>query len=286
MKRLRYLLLVSAGTALLALAVYAFAIPNDLIFGGATGLSLLIGEFTGLDIALITGILNVGFLGLGWFALGKKMVIGSVFSSLLYPVLLWIFEQIPALSEICTDPLLASIIGGACGGIGVGLVMSAGASTGGTDILCVVMHKLLHMSVGTALNLSDGLIMLAQLSFQPPMSILYGLIYTVAMSHMIDDVLALGSRKVKVTVVTQQYEKMRVALLKTDVGVTMYQIITGLDQKPGQSIVTVFKRKYFSKVQKVIHDTDPDAFFTAEDVNEVHGRGFTLERYTRDLSDV
>lgn len=283
LKKLRYIFLVTAGTGLLAFAIDVFAMPNNLIFGGAAGLSLIISHYIHMDMAVITGFLNVIFLIMAYFMVNKELMIGSVLSSVLYPILLGMFENIPALTEVCKDPMLASVIGGLCGGAGIGMVMLAGASSGGTDILCVVMHKYMHMSVGTALNLTDGIIMLSQLLFNPADRIFYGIIYTLCTSHMIDWVMMSGNQKVRVTVISSHYEEIRKALLKADIGVTMYQIVTGLDQKHELACETIINKKNLSKVQRIIKEADPSSFSSVEEINEVHGRGFTLAKYTKPL---
>lgn len=282
-RKFRYIVLVTIGTALLAFAVYAFAIPNDLIFGGATGLSLTINHFTGIGIPVITAVFNVLFLLMGWFLISKEIVIGSVLSSLIYPLFLDIFEKIPQLATLCNDPVVASVMGGLCAGAGIGMVLSVGASTGGTDILCVLLHDWMKISVGTALNVTDFIIMLSQLTFQPVNSVFYGIIYTICTSIAIDKVMLIGNQKVKVSVISDHYEEIRRALLEADVGVTMYEIKTGLDQKEEESVVTVINKKYLTKVEKIIRDADPASFSSVEEINEVHGRGFTLEKYAKPL---
>ena len=143
------------GNAIIAFAIAAFVMPHGLIMGGATGLSILINRVLRSDIAVVVLSLNLLALLLGYVVLGKKFLITTVGSSLLYPALLGLAQRIPGITALTDDLLLASLLAGGLIGIAVGMVMRVGGSTGGTDVLNLVLHKWFHLPVSAFVYLVD-----------------------------------------------------------------------------------------------------------------------------------
>ena len=169
-------LLVLLGNALLAFAYAVFAIPANLIVGGATGISILVSHFTHIDYALIVWIFNMLMLVLGYFTLGKKFAAGTILSSFAYPIFLGFFEKIEALQNISSDVLLCTIYAGLFAGIGLGIVFRLGYSTGGMDVPPLILSKKTNIPVGTFINITDIIILALQVLISSIEGILYGII--------------------------------------------------------------------------------------------------------------
>lgn len=151
------------GNVILAFLVSAFILPHDIIMGGATGIGIIMSMFLPMDTASIVLIFNIMMLILGGIVLGKKFLLTTVTSSLLYPVFLLLMQQIPDIGSITDNTLVASLFAGGLLGIALGLLMGNGSSSGGTDVLNLVLNKWFHIPVAVAVYLVDIIIMAGQL---------------------------------------------------------------------------------------------------------------------------
>ena len=163
---------IVAGNALLAFLVAAFVIPHGIIMGGTTGIAIILNRFFALDTANTVLVLNLAMLFLGALVLGKKFFLTTVVSSILYPVLLGFMENIPGIAAFTDNSLLAALFGGGLLGMAVGMVMRVGSSTGGIDVLNLVLHKLLHIPVSILVYITDFVILGGQALFSRPEQIL------------------------------------------------------------------------------------------------------------------
>ena len=203
-KALSHIALVLIGNALLAFGYAAFAIPTNLIVGGATGLSLFISHFTTIDYALIVFIINMLMLVLGYFALGKKFVAGTVLSSFAYPFFLSLFESIPYLQNISSDVLLCTIYAGIFVGLGLGIVFRLGYSTGGMDVPPIIISKKTGISVATIINVVDTIILLSQIFYSSFEGILYGILTVFISNFVLDKVIIMGEKNLQVFEISEK----------------------------------------------------------------------------------
>ena len=266
------------GSSLLAFGICAFVDPFGLVVGGATGIALVVHRIFGLSISLVTLIINIAVLVPGYFLGGRKLVIGSVFSSLVCPAAMAVFERLPWVTSVVDNTILAAICGGVVCGSGIALVMRGGASTGGLDIPVLILHKYLHLPVNTIMNLTDGCVMLAQIPISGITAVIYGLIYTYIMTSTLGTVLTYGADRLRITIVSEAYEEICHALTENDFGVTMIYAEGGYTRTPIKQLESVMISERYRKAQRIIEEIDPTAFITIEKVKDVKGRGFTLER--------
>ncbi len=273
-------LCILAGNALLAFLVAAFIIPHDIIMGGTTGIGIVLNRFfPTLDISLVVLILNVLLLILGLAVLGKKFFLTTVASSLLYPVFLGMMQRIPGIERLTDDPLIAAIFGGCLMGVALGLVMRVGSSTGGMDVVCLVLNHWLHQPVALFVYLSDIVIVGGQALFSPPEMTLLGIIVLVLESIILDKAMLLGKAQIQVFVISQKFEELRSLLLDTlEAGVTMMLVETGRLGRAQKGVLCVIPQRKLYDATELIHSVDPNAFITISQINEVRGRGFTQER--------
>ena len=270
---------ILAGNILLGFAVAAFILPSGVIMGGATGVGIVMARFIPLDTATIVLCVNLMALALGWAVLGWRFVVATIASSLLYPIFLGAAQRIPGIDQLTADPLLAALLGGGLVGIAVGLVMRVGSSTGGTDVVNLVLHKWTHIPVSAAVYLTDIVIMGAQALFSDPEQILYGVVLLVVETIALDRVMLLGQSQTQLFVVSSQYEKLRQkCLTELQAGTTMVYIETGRTRTLQRGVLCVIPPRKLYAAQALIQSVDPHAFLTITQIKEVRGQGFSSER--------
>lgn len=267
------------GNALLAFLVAAFVIPHGIIMGGTTGIAIILNRFFGVDTSDTVLVLNLVMLVLGAVVLGKKFFLTTMVCSVLYPVLLGVVEEIPGITDITTDPLLAALFGGGLLGVAVGMVMRVGSSTGGTDVLNLVLHKLLHLPISVLVYITDIVILGGQALFSQPEQILYGIVFLVVETFVLNQVMILGKSQIQLLIISDAHEEIRQALLhELHAGVTMVMIENGISQKSSRGVISVIPRRKLYDAKKLIHTIDPNVFMTITQIKEVRGQGFTRAR--------
>ena len=273
------LLCVLTGNALLAFLVAAFIIPHDIIMGGTTGIGIVLHKaIPQIDISLFVLILNSILLLIGLFTLGKKFAVTTVASSFLYPVLLGFFQRIPGIDSMTDNALIAAVFAGTLMGIALGLVMRVGSSTGGMDIVTLVLNKYTHMPVSIWVYVTDFIVIGGQALFNPAEKTLLGIIVLVLETIVLDKAMILGKSQIQIFVISEAYEKIRNALMEqTEAGVTMTLIETGWLKKQQQGVLCVIPQRKLYAATELIQHIDPQAFITITQIREVCGQGFTIE---------
>lgn len=277
---LRTSLFLLVGNTILAFGVAAFIIPRNILMGGTTGIGILLSKILPVEMSLIVLALNLILLITGLFVLGKKFFFTTVVSSILYPVMLGIMQKIPNIEHITDNTLLAVLLGGSILGISVGLVMRVGSSTGGLDVLILMLNKWTHLPIAILVYVCDSVILIAQLVCgSKPEDLLFGIVLIVLQSIVLDKVMILGKSQIQLFVVTQKFQDVRSKLLTDlEVGVTMVKIETGLLRGDQDGIICVIPPRKLYAATQLIHLIDPEAFITVTQIKEVRGRGFTSER--------
>ena len=190
-----------------------------------------------------------------------------------------VLEQFPVLQNLTDDKLLAAIYSGILVGLGIGLVVREGASTGGMDIPPLILQKKFGIPVAVSLYVADFSVLLLQALFSDSEEILYGILNVFLSSIVVNYVTVSGQKKAQLFIVSPKYEKIRETLLgEMDLGVTLVQIETGFYGKEQMAVLCVTERRRLYGVKQLIQQIDPDAFVNIQVISEVRGRGFTLER--------
>ena len=277
-KHLRTFAGIFAGNVSNALAVAAFIVPNNILIGGSTGISLTLQHAFGLELTVTVFAFNVLFFVLGAWVLGKKFALSTVASTLLYPALLALFQRIPGINALTENDLLAAIFAGLLLGIGIGLIVRQGASTGGTDILAMVLNKFTHAPVAVLLYVVDFIVLGMQAFFCTSEQILYGVLSLLITTAVMNQVVLFGQAQL-LLIVSEKYEALREKLLRDlDVGVSMIYIETGLGKKRRMAVLCVIPQRKLYAANELIRQIDVNAFTMISRVKEVKGRGFSLER--------
>ena len=281
-KQAKFVSLFIVGNTLLAFAVAAFIIPGNIITGGATGIGLLVSRLLQVDAALVVLVFNLAMLVLGGIVLGKKFLISTAAGSIIYPLLLAVFQRIPGIDSLTDNRMLSVLFGGGLIGVAIGTLIRIGSSTGGIDVFNLVVHKWSHITYATVAAATDVVILVAQALFSSIEQILYGILLLAVLTFMLDSVMVMGKAQLQLFVISPQYETIRRRLLEEmDVGVTMMCIQTGYQQQEQQGVMCILPKRRLHAVHELISTIDPNAFITITQIKEVHGEGFSRARHQR-----
>lgn len=278
-EKFRSYLRIALGTALTAGAFGLIVLPQSMAAGGITGLSVLLSRVLPLPVAAIVFVLNAGLFLLGWACVGREFAFKTLLVSLLFPVLLELFQRMDILAALCTDPLLSSLLAGGMLGFGTGLVLLGNGSCGGFDILGVVLNKKLGLPVSLVMFLCDSTVLISQALTVGVLNTVYGVLVILVCSFTLNRVLTNGKEEGQMLIFSQKYEEIRRVLLEDqDVGLTFLNGETGYQRRPIKVIVTVMPHSKIENVKKAVYGIDPTAFLLLNSTRYVGGKGYTLSR--------
>ena len=272
-------LAIILGNALYSLAVALFLEPAGLITGGATGIALAFGRLTGLSVSGFLFLFNMSMLVWGWAVLGKKFALNTLASSVLSPAFLGLFERLLDGRVLTEDIFLCTIFSGLGIGVALGMVIRAGASTGGMDIPPLVLNKYFHIPVSASMLVFDMLILCMQAAFSPLQQCLYGIVMVIVYTVVLDKVLIFGTTRTEVKIISQHADDIREAIFtQLDRGVTVLHGEGGYSHEPEQVLLSIVSNRQLPKLEKLAHAIDPTCFMIVSHVTEVSGRGFSLDK--------
>ena len=280
---IRQLLLNSAfiilGNALYSLAVALFLEPAGLITGGATGIALAFGRLTGLSVSGFLLAFNLAMLGLGRAVLGRKFALSTLASSILSPAFLALFERLLAGRVLTEDLFLCTVFSGLGIGAALGMVIRAGASTGGMDIPPLVLQKWFHWPVSLTMMVFDIAILLVQAVFSPTEQVLYGIVMVLTHTIVMDKMLLMGESRTEVKIISDQSSAICAAILaELDRGVTVLHGQGGYTAEPSEVLLSVVSNRQLPRLKQLARSIDPACFLIVSRVTQVRGRGFSLEK--------
>lgn len=274
--RILSLLMVIGGNLLYTLSVKLFVLPANLMSCGTTGIALVINHALNIPISGFIFVFNVLMLGLGWLVLGRKFAMTTILSSVLYPVFLEILNLLLGDVVVTENTMLNVLFAGMGLGISLGIVMRAGASTGGMDIPPLILKKYFHIPVSTTLWAFDFCILLAQMFFHPLEDLLYGILLIIVISVALNKIMLLGTSRTEVKIISTQADQIREAILsRVDRGVTLLHGAGGYSGKETEVIMSIVSNYELPKIEQLARSIDPDCFMIISQVSEVWGRGFS-----------
>ena len=295
-------LLITVGILSYVLGWTIFLVPNNLVGGGVTGLASIIQYATGgaLKIGYSYFAINVVLLIAALFLLGKSFGAKTVYAIILASVGLNLFQEIIPQDIIQTlaidnGKLMCVIIGGIMAGVGIGMTISQGGSTGGTDIIALIVNKYRNVSPGRMILSMDVVIILSSLlvpSYTPAgglvpftekiITVVYGLILITICSTVLDLYLSGSKQSVQVFILSHKYEEIA-DLITRDLhrGVTAIEGKGWYTQNEIQVLMVITRKTDLNLLLKMIKGVDPDAFLSVSSVTGVYGKGFETIKLAR-----
>lgn len=262
-------LLITLGATLAAIALEIFLVPNNIIDGGIIGISIMLSYVTKIKLSILTIVLNIPFLILGYKQLGKSFLIRASYAMLVFSILL---EQFKPVSQLTNDILLATIFGGVLLGIGVGFVLRFGACLDGTEVVAILINKKTSFSVGQV-------VMFFNFFIYATSSLLFGWdralysILTYFITFKIIDMVSEGFEQAKAAmIITNHGEEIANSIYK-HLGRTV-TMLEGEGLISGKKVVlyAVVTRIEIPELKRIVAEDDYSAFVTITDVNEIVGK--------------
>lgn len=267
-------LLIALGSVLVALAADLFLIPNRVVSGGVVGIATILHYTVGTPVGLITLLINIPLFsaGLLWGG-GWKAGIRTVFGVAVMSLAIDFFQ--PYLPSVTTEPLLYTLYGGLLDGLGVGLVLRAGGTTGGVDIVARVLHHLRGTRFGMTILAANILILgTAALVFGVEPA-LYALLITYVSSQMVDLVQEGLARTRSCFIISTQHEAIRQAILtRLERGVTVLHGEGGYTGQPRPVLLCAVSQHEVTRLKRLVQEIDSKAFVIVSPASEVLGEGF------------
>lgn len=261
------------GCFLVALAFNLFMSPNNLVAGGVSGLSLVLKHFFGLNPSIIISVSNILLIILSFLVLGKEKTKMSILGSILFPIFVSMTEHLSTyISFKESEMILIAIFGGALQGIGAGLIFRAGYSTGGTDILNMIISKIFKISLGNSMLFTDGTIIVIGAFVFGFNHLMYSLIILYLISTLTDKVvLGISDSKAFYIITSKEKEVKDFVINELKHGVTEFKAKGGYNLENQTVLMSVIPTREYYKLKEGIHNIDKKAFFVAMDSYEVRG---------------
>jgi uncharacterized membrane-anchored protein YitT (DUF2179 family) len=276
-KSIKEMLWIHLGMILLAIGLYFFLIPNQLVVGGANGLGIVAHRFLpSLSVGFWMLIINLILFSMSFLFIGNEFGLKTIYTSVGVSFMVMILEGTVIVQESLTGELFLDMVFGILiSGIGIGIVFNQNASTGGTDIIAKILHKYFHMDLGKGLFLADFMITVTAWFAFGPKFFMYAVLGLIFNGFVIDSILEGINISKEVTIVSDFYESINHFILhELERGTTLLHGMGGFTQNEKKIIKSVMGRRDFAKLKNFILETDPNAFLLVNQVHEVFGEGF------------
>ena len=270
-RNIKEFLLITVGTGIVATAVFFFMLPSKVAVGSASALALVLSNLIPLPVSAITFILNAGLLIIGFLLIGPEFGVKTVYTSLLMPVYLRIFELLfPNFQSISGEPMLDVICYILVVGIGLSMLFSSNASSGGLDIVAKLMNKFLRMDLGTAMSLSGMLVAMSSALVYDSKTVVLSVLGTYFGGMIVDHFIFGLNLKRRVCIISNKHDQLVHFILHTlHSGATVYEAIGAYDGTHRREIVTILDKHEYRLLMDYIRKHDPKAFLTVYSVNEI-----------------
>lgn len=269
--------LMTVGSVIFCMAWTSFVIPNGLASGGLTGLCTIIQYGLGIPIGISYPVVNILLLILGFLSLGKSFGFKTIYVILLTSLLFEVLPKFPQLEVMMDEKLLVALVGAALESVGIGLVLLRGGSTGGTDIIAMMINKYWPVSPGKVYLYTDVFI-ISCLLFVPEkglVDMIYAFVMMLGFSFGVDYVLLGNKSSVQILVFSAKYKEIADYIInELDRGVTALQSVGWYSQKESKVLLIIARKQQMNEVVNEIKEIDRRAFISVSTAMSVFGEGF------------
>ena len=273
-KKIKEYVIITLGTLIVSMAVYFFLLPSNVVVGSLSGLVMVLATFIPLKISVMTFILNAVLLVVGFLFIGKEFGAKTVYTSLLMPIFLYVFELIfPNNKSLTNDVVLDTICYILVVSVGLALLFNANASSGGLDIVAKLLNKYLHIEIGKAMTLAGMCTAISSIFVYDTKTLVLSILVTYANGIVLDHFIDGFNRRKRICILTEQYKELQNFIVhELHRGVTLYPAIGGYNNEEKIELVTILTRNEYAEVLNYLHSVDENAFVTVSTVNEVIGQ--------------
>lgn len=273
------------GNAICAFSVTCFALPYNMVVSGVSGIGRIINILTGFSVSSAVAVLNIVLFIIGAAMLGKRFAATIALGTFAFPFFMGIFEQMTALHHLVNEPMLAAICAGVLDGVGLGLVMRLGGSTGGIDVPAMIMNRKLGWKLATVMSGMDIAIFLLQIPVTAAEGIILGILYALVYGVVMDRMIVLEQGGYQIMIWTEKIHEVNEELLMIGFGTSILRGVGGYLREDRDIILCAASNRNFNKVKRAVLAIDPGAFMTITSMNEINGNGFTFNVADEYISD-
>ncbi len=270
-RSLREFFIITVGTAIVAVAVYFFMLPSHVTIGSGSALAMVLSNFIPLPVSAITFALNIVLLIMGFLLIGPEFGAKTVYSTLLMPAMMRVFEIVfPDFQSLTGDAFLDTLGYILVVGIGIALLFSCNASSGGLDIVAKLMNRYLRMDLGQAMSLSGLVVALSGAICYDKKTVVISLIGTYFGGIIVDHFIFGLNIKRRVCILSPKVDEITQFILHDlHSGASLYDAIGAYDNVARREIITIVDKQESKKLMDYVKKTDPTAFVTVYSVNEI-----------------
>ena len=263
--------ILTIAIAIIAVAVYFFLVPSHTSISSISGLGIVLSNFVPLPLSAITMILNVVLLIIGFFTCGKEFGLKTVYTSVMLPVFLGIFENIfPNTGSITNSQELDVLCYILVVSVGLSILFNRNASSGGLDIVAKIINKYLHMELGKAMSLSGMCVALSAALVYDKKTVVLSVLGTYFNGIVLDHFIFDHNIKRRVCIITKKEEEFRQFIVHDlHSGATIYEAIGAYNMEKRNEIITIVDKGEYQKLMKYINQEDPEAFITVYTVSDM-----------------
>lgn len=263
--------ILTIAIAIIAVAVYFFLVPSHTSISSMSGLGIVLSNFVPLPLSAITMILNVVLLIIGFFTCGKEFGLKTVYTSVMLPVFLGIFENIfPNTGSITNSQELDVLCYILVVSVGLSILFNRNASSGGLDIVAKIINKYFHMELGKAMSLSGMCVALSAALVYDKKTVVLSVLGTYFNGIVLDHFIFDHNIKRRVCIITKNEEELRQFIVRDlHSGATIYEAIGAYNMEKRNEIITIVDKGEYQKLMKYINQEDPEAFITVYTVSDM-----------------
>lgn len=264
-------LVLTAAMAIVAGAVYFFLLPSHASVSSISGLGIILSNFVPLPLSAITMILNILLLIIGFFTCGKEFGAKTVYTSIVLPLFLALFERIfPNIGSLTDSQELDVLCYVLTVSIGLSILFNRNASSGGLDIVAKIMNKYLHMDLGKAMSLSGMCVALSAALVYDKKTVVLSILGTYFNGIILDHFIFNHNVKRRVCIITKKEEELRHFIINDlHSGATIYESIGAYNMEKRNEIITIVDKSEYQKLMNYINREDPHAFITVYTVSDI-----------------
>lgn len=264
-------LTITVGTAIVAVAVFFFMMPSHVTVGSAAALAMVINNYIPLPVSAITLLMNIVLLIIGFLLIGPEFGGKTVYCAILMPCIIGVFEKVfPDFQSITQDPALDVVCYILIVGVGLALLFSCNASSGGLDIVAKLMNKYMRMDLGQAMSLSGILVALSSALCYDKKTVVISVLGTYFGGLVVDHFIFGLNIKRRVCIISPKAEEItRFILHELHSGATLNEIIGAYDNQVRREIITIVDKQEYRALMDYVKKTDPKAFITVYSVSEI-----------------
>ena len=263
--------ILTVAVAIIAAAVYFFLVPSHTSVSSISGLGIVLSNFVPLQLSAITMILNVVLLIIGFFTCGREFGVKTVYTSVMLPLFLGLFEIIfPNFGSMTDSQELDVLCYILVVSVGLSILFNRNASSGGLDIVAKIMNKYLHMELGKAMSLSGMCVALSAALVYDKKTVVLSILGTYFNGIVLDHFIFDHNIKRRVCIITKKEEEMRQFIIHDlHSGATIYEAIGAYNMEKRREIITIVDKGEYQKLMKFINQEDPKAFITVYNVSNM-----------------